>query len=225
MISSATPMSERRHHRRRAVATWSLRLRPVCSLAPDVADQLGDAPLDGGVDVLVAGGEDEGARRELLLHDVEGLHQGGHLAVGEDARLAEALDVRARSGQVVVGQHPVEGQADGERRHGVRHAGRDPTLPERQCSPLTSPCLRRRQRPGARLLCARPLAGRPRGDPEAPQADEPLGVGVPEGVRRIVGRQVVVVERDRAAPSRPRRRCPARRSAAAPLPSRGAGSR
>ncbi len=34
MTSVATPVRRRRHHRRRSVATWSLRLRPVCSLAP-----------------------------------------------------------------------------------------------------------------------------------------------------------------------------------------------
>ncbi len=112
---------------------------PGVQLGPDVADQLGDPALDRGVDVLVARCEHKGARLELLLHDVEGLHQRGHLAVAEDARLAEALDVRARAGQVVAGQRPVERQAHSECRHGVGHAGRDPTLPERQCSPLTSP--------------------------------------------------------------------------------------
>ena len=213
MISSATPMSERRHHRRSAVATWSLRLRPVCSLAPtsptssvtrrSMAVWMSSSP----------GAKTKLARGELLLHHVERLHQGGHLAVGEDARLAQALDVRARAGQVVVGQHPVEGQADGERRHGVGHARRDATLPQRQCSPLTSPACPGADRLAARLR-ARPLAGRPRGDPEAPQADEPLGVGVAEGVRRIVGGQVVVVERDRAAP--PHHGAGARRGEAQP---------
>ena len=129
---AAAPQAQRRGH-------LVVAAPPGVQLGPDVAHQLGDAPFDGGVDVLVTGGEDELARGELLLHDVEGLHQGGHLAVGEDARLAQALDVRPRAGQVVVGQHPVEGQADGERGHGVGHAGRDASLPERQCSPLTSP--------------------------------------------------------------------------------------
>ena len=87
-------------------------------------------------------------------------------------------------------------------RHGVRHAGRDATLPQRHGSPppsgaAVSDAL---TRPSPRVG-ARSLAGRPRGHPEAPQADETLGVGVPEGVRRVVGRQPVVVERDRAAPT------------------------
>ena len=43
------------------------------------------------------------------------------------------------------------------------------------------------------------LAGRPGGDAETPQADEALGVGVAEGVGGVVGGQVVVVERHRAA--------------------------
>jgi len=90
------------------VATWSLRLLPVCSFRPDVADQLGDAPFNGGVDVLVAGTEDELAGGELFSHDVERLDQGRHLAVAEDARLAEALDVGARAGQIVGGPAPCQ---------------------------------------------------------------------------------------------------------------------
>ena len=46
--------------------TWSLRLRAVWRRRPGVADQLDQAPLDGGVDVLVAGAEGEVARAELI---------------------------------------------------------------------------------------------------------------------------------------------------------------
>ena len=54
---------ERLVNRRRSVATWSFRLRPVCKPGPDVAGDLGDPPFDGGVDVLVAGFEDEACPR------------------------------------------------------------------------------------------------------------------------------------------------------------------
>ena len=40
-------------------------------LGADVADQLGDAPLYGGMDVLVARREHEGVLLELLFDDVE----------------------------------------------------------------------------------------------------------------------------------------------------------
>ena len=111
----AAPEAQRRGHLVVAAA-------PGVQFGTHVASQLRDAAFDGRVHVLVTGREDEGVRGELLLHDVERLNQGGDLAVAEDARLAEALDVRPRAGQVVVGQHAVEGQADRERGHGVRHA-------------------------------------------------------------------------------------------------------
>ena len=56
---------------------------------------------------------------------------------------------------------------------------------------------------------ADPGAGRPGGDPQAPQAHESLSVLVAEGVAGVVGGQAVVVEGHRAAPAdhggRPRR--------------------
>ena len=103
---------------------------PGVQLGADVAGQLGDPALDGGVDVLVARLEDEGAGGDLLLHQVQGVQEVGHLAVGQDADLPEPLDVGPRAGQVVGGQHLVEGQADGEVRHGVRHTRRDAALPQ-----------------------------------------------------------------------------------------------
>ncbi len=44
---------------------------PGVQLGADVADELGDAPLDRGVDVLVARREGEHAGGELLLHHVQ----------------------------------------------------------------------------------------------------------------------------------------------------------
>ena len=53
-------------------------------LGPHVAGDLGDPALDGGVDVLVAGLEDEDPRRQLLLHPVERGEQDGGLLGVED---------------------------------------------------------------------------------------------------------------------------------------------
>ena len=94
MISTATPIRVRRHHRRSAVATWSLRLRPVCNLAPT-------SPISSVTRRSIAvwtssspGREGEHAVGELLLDHVQRVDQRCHLAVGEDAGLAEALHVR-----------------------------------------------------------------------------------------------------------------------------------
>ena len=57
----------RRRKSRRSSATWSLRLRPVCSFAPVAPGDLGDAALDRGVDVFVGRREREGARRPAPL--------------------------------------------------------------------------------------------------------------------------------------------------------------
>ena len=58
-----------------SVATWSLRERAVCSLPPTAADDLGHAPLDRHVDVLVPVGERERAVGELALDLIEASQQ------------------------------------------------------------------------------------------------------------------------------------------------------
>ena len=75
--------SGRLHHRRNAVATWSLRLRPVCSLAPVSPGHLGDASLDRGVDVFVGVDEDEGAVGEFAADLIERGEQCVALLLGE----------------------------------------------------------------------------------------------------------------------------------------------
>ena len=54
-----------------SVATWSLRERAVWSLPPTGPGDLGQAPLDRHVDVLVGGVELEGALLELGRDRVE----------------------------------------------------------------------------------------------------------------------------------------------------------
>ena len=80
------------------MATWSLRLRPVCSRAPTLAGELGDPPLDRGVDVLVAGLEHQGAGGELLGHPVEGGQQ--------DAARLGSDRIPARGQPAYVGPRP-----------------------------------------------------------------------------------------------------------------------
>ena len=191
-------------------------------LGPHVAGQLGHPALDRRVHVLVAGGEDEGAAGQLVLDGVEGVEELGHLVVAEDARLAQALHVGARPGQVVGGQGAVEGQAHREVRHRVGHPGRDPALPQRHAPPPPA------SRSGGFVAAAGP---RP-----APAATTTLPHPGPTGARTPRRRRGGRCRRRRRWPGRGRRgppgcagrrrcTCPVPRSAGAPRPSRGAGSR
>ena len=75
MISSATTMSDATAPEAEGRGDLVVAAAPGVQLRPDVADQLGHTALDGGVDVLVPRGEDERPGLELLLDDVERLHQ------------------------------------------------------------------------------------------------------------------------------------------------------
>ena len=121
----------------RAPAPQAQRRRDLVVAAPSgvqlragVPCDLGDPPLDSRVDVLVARAEGEPPLDELLFDDVERIDERVHLAIAEDPRLAQPLDVRARPGEVVERQRLVEREAHRELRHGVRHPGRDPPLPQ-----------------------------------------------------------------------------------------------
>ena len=82
--------------------------------AADVAGDLGDPPLDGGVDVLVARLEHEGALGELLLDPVERGQQDPGCRPRRAAPALQTQDMGPAASHVVGGQPPVEGQADGE---------------------------------------------------------------------------------------------------------------
>ena len=75
------------------MATWSLRLRPVWSLAPAGAGQLGHATLDGGVDVFVGRLERERAGRQLVGDGVQRRQHGGGLVAGQQLGAHEAPHV------------------------------------------------------------------------------------------------------------------------------------
>ena len=172
------------------MAIWSLRLRPVCSLAPtSPAISVTRRSIDG-VDVLVVGDEDERARDQLALHLVEGGQQLDHLVVVEQAAAARG---------------PAHGR-------GTRPGRRGPAPGRSAGSTSTSMTTSAVSRPeasvpqGHRERTARPtppslLDGRPGGDAQPPQPDEALGVLVAEGVGGVVGGQAVVVEAHRAAPA------------------------
>ena len=95
-------MSRRRSsvYRATSVVTWSLRERAVCS-ARRRGRQLGDAALDGHVDVLVVGLERERALAQLGLNRIEAAEQRGEVVVADDPACREHAGVGARLRDVV----------------------------------------------------------------------------------------------------------------------------
>ena len=127
---AATAVPSRRRNSRSAVATWSLRLRPVCSLAPA-------APASSVTRRSMAvwmsssdGSEHERAVGELAFDAVE---RGEHLValvVGEQADAGQHGDVRAGAREVVGREPPVERQALGEREQLVGGTVGEAAVPE-----------------------------------------------------------------------------------------------
>ena len=175
-------------------------------LGPGRPGQLGDPPLDGGVDVLVAGAELERARRPARSSTrSRAAEHGAGLVAVEEPGPHQAPHVGPRAGEVVGRQAPVERQADGE---GQQLLGR-PAARTGPCQSVTG-CRAASGRLGAALL------GGPRLDAEAPQPDEALGVLVAEAVGGVVGGQAVVVEADVGLRRPATMQRPGTRSAAAP---------
>ena len=123
----------------------------VVAAAPGVepgaglAGQLGDPALDGGVDVLVAGLEDEGPLGQLLLDLGERAEQDTGLLGDIEPAAAEATDMGPAAGDVVGGEPAVEREALGE---GEELLGRLPA-PKRPCHSVTAPCAGRAPSPRA----------------------------------------------------------------------------
>ena len=140
------PFASRRTQSRRSSATWSLRLRPVWSLAPVGAGDLGDPALDRGVDVLVRGRELERALVQLGPDLIERVGDREALLLGEQPDRRQHVDVRPRAGEVVVGEPLVERQADAERHQRVGRTFAEAAVPERAGLVSTSRFARRRGR-------------------------------------------------------------------------------
>ena len=112
-------------------ATWSLRLRPVCSLAP-VAPAISVTRRSIAVWMSSSVGANANVPvGELLLDAVE--RGGDHLALllVEQADALEHVHVRARSREIVGREPAVERQADGEREQLVGRALAEPPVPQR----------------------------------------------------------------------------------------------
>ena len=201
-MRAITARDSRRTHNRRSSATWSLRLRPVWSLAPagpaiSVTRRSTAVWMSSSV-----GANAKRAFVELDAHLVEGIGDREPLLFGEQPHRREHVDVRARADQVVMGEPLVERQADAQRHQRVGRALAEPAVPER---------LRvsggHRRDPGSASECGTPGSSlrwrlRPRLDREPPEPHEAGGVLVAERVVGLVGRELVVVEPAFGAPAR-----------------------
>ena len=74
------------------------------------ADDLGQSPLDGRVDVLVRGEEAEAIREEFLADLREPDEDLVGILFGDDALAGEHLAVRFAAAQIVRPQAPIEAQ-------------------------------------------------------------------------------------------------------------------
>ena len=92
---------------------------------------LGDPPLDRGVDVFVGRRERELPRRELLFDARERGRDDLPLLLVEQADALEHVHVRARSGEVVDREPAVVRKAHGEREQLVGRPLAEATRPER----------------------------------------------------------------------------------------------
>ena len=124
--------SSRLVNRRRSVATWSLRLRPVCSLAP-AGPAISVTRRSTAVWMSSSDGHER--RRSPSASSTADLVEGGQHGVGldqaEHAGPHQAPDVGPRAGEVVGGQRLVVGQAHGEGQQRVGRAALEATVPER----------------------------------------------------------------------------------------------
>ena len=95
-----------------------------------VAGDLGEAPLDGGVDVLVGLAEGERAGSELLRDLGEARVDRRGVGRGDDAAGAEHAGVGARGGHVLGPQAPVDRQRRVEPVECLGRAGAEAAAPE-----------------------------------------------------------------------------------------------
>ena len=169
------------------MATWSLRLRPVWSLAP-AAPASSVTRRSTAVWMSSSVGTNSNVPLgQLLLDVVEGGEHRGRLLGRRGARPGARPRTWAREpARSSAREALVEGQAHGEGQQLVGRAVREAAVPER----------------GHRLAAAAsPWRAGPGLDAEAPQAHEAGGVLVAEAVGGVVGGEAVVVEAVRAAPA------------------------
>ena len=134
---------------------------------PGVADELGQAALDGGVDVLVARGERERAVGELAGDPLQALVDGGGVGGGDDPPGAEHPGVRARGRDVLRPHAPVDRQRGVDAVEGLIRAGAEAAAPQAPApgharAPAADRCpvIATASAPHTRSTCASVISGK-----------------------------------------------------------------
>src|SRR5690606_18846019 len=177
------PVSSRRAHRRRSVATWSLRLRPVWSLAP-------------------ASPASAVTRRSIAVWMSS--------SVGSNSKtpVRSSSSTRSSAARTTPASSSVRTPARARPRTCARLPARSSAASRRSKPRLTVKASSSSDGPSSNRPCQRVLIRRPRPDSppvaalhrgpgldvQAPQADEADAVLVAEPVAAVVGRERVVVE-------------------------------
>ena len=117
-------------------------------LAPDRADQLGQATLDRAVDVLVAVGEGEPPRLQLARDLGQAVEQELALPDLQHPGPDQAPHMGPAPGHVLAPQPPVDGQRRGVGPHPRVGRPREPAGPERPAGDHPSPWTRAQVRAG-----------------------------------------------------------------------------
>jgi hypothetical protein len=110
-------------------------------LAADVAGDLGDAPLDRGVHVLVTRLDDERPRAHLVGDRVQRRGDRRSFVRRENSAGAEHVNVGEGSRDVVENEAHVEADAVGVRAQGVGARRRKAAVPQRLAARHAAPCI------------------------------------------------------------------------------------
>ena len=155
MTSVAMPVSRRRHHSRRSVATWSFRLRPVWSLAPTSPASSVTRRSMAVWTSSSSGREHEAVLGDLLADPVERRRAGSSTSRSSRIPLRPSPRTWAREpARSSAAERPVEPDAHGELRHHLGHLVAESVVPQRHrrlsAAPGGPPRWRRRDRRCAR---------------------------------------------------------------------------
>ena len=179
-----TSRSSSRSHIRSWVAIWSLRERPARRRPPTSSPARSMSPRSRAVCTSSSSSAGRNAPDvDVVGEAAQPVEHGLELLVGEQPRAVQHPGVGPGAGDVVGREHPVELRRLRQRRHHRVRSGREPPAPEGR--PF-------RHQPWSR--CRRGDLRR-----QAPELHEALGQRLVEQVALVVGGEVEVVERLRAA--------------------------
>lgn len=175
------------------------------------SDPVDQAPLQRGMHVLVGDQRAEAAVGDVLGEAVQAGEQPVALLLGEQPGPKQHHGVRPRRGEVVGGQHPVEVGGLAQRGQRVGRAAGEPPAPQRPLVGAHFSVASRRRIARRRAWRCDSASARGEPSPQIPaggelggqpvHVDEAAGGGLVEAVALVVGGQVEVVQRFRAAPA------------------------